>query len=254
MNSLLTDQHAVIYGGGGAIGAGVAATFAREGAHVHLAGRTLPALERVAAATEVASFKVLDALDESAVEQHLATLPRVDVSFNLIARGDVHGEMLLETTVEHAVGCVTTGATSNFITARAAARRMVEQRSGVILWISSGSARGAIAGMGGTGAADAATESLMLQFAKELGPHGVRVCGIYTAGVADTFGREHDTNAARRATGFGPEEIDKLIGGMAPLRRAPRLQEVADTAAFLASDRASGITGTVASVTAGLVS
>jgi enoyl-[acyl-carrier-protein] reductase (NADH) len=37
------------------------------------------------------------------------------------------------------------------------------------------------------------------------------------------------------------------------LKRAPRLQQVADTAAFLASDRAAGITATTVSVTCGLV-
>ena len=44
-----------------------------------------------------------------------------------------------------------------------------------------------------------------------------------------------------------------MIAGMAILRRAPRLAEVAETAAFLASDRASGMTATTANVTCGLV-
>jgi NAD(P)-dependent dehydrogenase (short-subunit alcohol dehydrogenase family) len=44
---LLKDKTAVIYGGGGAIGGAVARVFAREGARVFLAGRTLAKLERV---------------------------------------------------------------------------------------------------------------------------------------------------------------------------------------------------------------
>ena len=44
-----------------------------------------------------------------------------------------------------------------------------------------------------------------------------------------------------------------MIAGMAMLKRAPRLAEVAETAAFLASDRASGITASTANVTCGLV-
>jgi NAD(P)-dependent dehydrogenase (short-subunit alcohol dehydrogenase family) len=49
MTTLLTDKHAIIYGGGGSLGGGIARTFAREGATVHLAGRTREPLERVAA-------------------------------------------------------------------------------------------------------------------------------------------------------------------------------------------------------------
>jgi enoyl-[acyl-carrier-protein] reductase (NADH) len=44
-----------------------------------------------------------------------------------------------------------------------------------------------------------------------------------------------------------------MISGMAALRRTPRLADVAETAAFLASDRAAGITGSMTNVTAGLV-
>jgi NAD(P)-dependent dehydrogenase (short-subunit alcohol dehydrogenase family) len=253
MNSLLTHKHAVIYGGGGAIGTGVARTFAREGAEVHLAGRNREPLERVAAEIgDAAHVAVLDALDEAAVEAHLATLPRVDVSFNLVSRGDVQGRPLHELSVEEVMRPVL-GIRSNLITARAAARRMRDQRSGVILWLTSGSATGAAPGMGGTGPADAATDNYMRQLARENGRDGVRVCGIWTAGVYDTFLLDGDTNVSRRASGLTATQIDAMIGGMAALGRAPRLAEVADTAAFLASDRASGITGTVVNVTAGLV-
>ena len=62
---------AIIYGAGGGIGSGVARTFAREGATVHLVGRTREPLEAVAreAGGRVA---VLDAPDEDAVDAHAA--------------------------------------------------------------------------------------------------------------------------------------------------------------------------------------
>ncbi|HWF55583.1 MAG TPA: SDR family oxidoreductase [Solirubrobacteraceae bacterium] len=254
MNALLTHKHAVIYGGGGAIGAGVAASFAREGAHVHLVGRTREPLERVAAELgDGVDVAVLDATDEAAVEAHLASLPRVDVSFNLTSRGDVQGRPLHELSVEEVMRPVI-GIRSTLITARAAARRMLPQKSGVILWLTSGSATGAAPGMGGTGPADAATDNYMRQLARETGRDGLRVCGIWTAGVYDTFARHGDANVTRRASGMTAAQIDELIGGLAALGRAPRLAEVADAAAFLASDRAAGMTGTVMNVTCGLVS
>lgn len=253
MNQLLTDKHAVIYGGGGAIGAGIAAAFAREGAHVHLAGRTREPLERVAATTG-ARVTVLDALDEQAVEQHLATLPRVDVSFNLVTRGDVQGRPLTELTVDEVMRPLL-GVRSSLITARASARRMIEQGAGVILWLTSGSATGAAPGMGGTGPADAATDNYMRQLARETGRQGVRVCGIWTAGVYDTFlPPDGDPDVVARASGVTARQIDGMIGGLAALGRAPRLEQVAQAAVFLASDRAADTTGTVLNVTGGLVS
>lgn len=253
MHELLTDKHAVIYGGGGGIGAGVAAAFGREGAHVHLAGRTREPLERVAAKLPSATVTVLDALDEGAVARHLETLPRVDVSFNLVSRGDVQGRPLAELSVDEVMQPIL-GVRSTLITARAAARRMIEQGSGVILWLTSGSATGAAPGMGGTGPADAATDNYMRQLARETGRQGVRVCGIWTAGVYETFMREGDTNVSRRASGISAAQIDELIGGLAALGHAPRLEQVADAAAFLASDSAACTTGTVLNVTCGLVS
>jgi enoyl-[acyl-carrier-protein] reductase (NADH) len=50
-----------------------------------------------------------------------------------------------------------------------------------------------------------------------------------------------------------PQAAVEMIAGMAALRRAPRVAEVAEVAAFLASDRAAGMTGTMVNVTSGLV-
>jgi len=71
---LLEAKTAVIYGGGGSIAVAVAAAFAREGARVHLAGRTQESLERVAqeirSAGGTAHTAQVDALDERAVDEH----------------------------------------------------------------------------------------------------------------------------------------------------------------------------------------
>jgi NAD(P)-dependent dehydrogenase (short-subunit alcohol dehydrogenase family) len=90
---LLDGRNAVIYGGGGAIGGAVARAFAREGARVHLAGRTPAPLERVAeqvrAAGGVAETAVVDALDEGAVDEHADTVAAgtggIDICCNLIS-------------------------------------------------------------------------------------------------------------------------------------------------------------------------
>jgi NAD(P)-dependent dehydrogenase (short-subunit alcohol dehydrogenase family) len=260
---LLENKNAIIYGAGGGIGGGVARTFAREGARVFLAGRTRKPLEAVAAdiaaAGGSAEVAELDALDEQAVDQHARDVASraggVDVSFNLITRGDVQGIPLIDIPAADFTRAVTDGLTTQFLTARAAARQMVAQGSGVILSLTSGSARGTAPGMGNTGPADAAVESFMRYLAAEVGPRGVRVLGIYTAGVPETLTPDKLTavNSAMEVDAAGVERLVEGLAQMTMLRRAPRLAQVAEVVAFLASDRAGAMTGTIANVTCGLV-
>lgn len=260
MEKILDGKVAVIYGAGGGIGSGVARAFAREGATVHLVGRTAATLEAVAGAIAkdggTARTATVDALDEAAVDEHVRrvveTDGRLDVSFNLITRGDVQGTPLVEMSTDDVLRAPVTGLTTNFLTARAAARQMAGQGSGVILHLNSASGEGAMPGMGSTGPADAAVESLMRYLAAELGPQGIRVVGIWTAGVADTLTVDKITDV-NPEPGWDPKAVEEMIAGMSVLRRAPRLHDVVEAATFLASDRASGLTGTVVNVTAGLV-
>jgi NAD(P)-dependent dehydrogenase (short-subunit alcohol dehydrogenase family) len=257
---LLENKNAIVYGAGGGIGGGVARTFAQEGARVFLAGRTRKTLEAVAADIKSAGGKaevaVVDALDERAVDglvqDVVSKAGTVDVSFNLITRGDVQGLPLVEMTPDDLLRAVTNGLRSSFLTARAASRQMIKQGSGVILHLNSASGQGAQPGMGSTGPADAATESFMRYLAAELGPYGIRVCGIWTAGVAETLTQEKLAAVA----GANAPPVEAALAGIAAgaaLRRTPRLADVAGAAAFLASDRAAGITATMLNVTSGLV-
>lgn len=242
MKPLLADKNAIIYGAGGGIGGATARTFGQEGATLFLAGRTRKTLEETAKAVEAeggtAHVAVVDALDEQAVNDHVQRVVEeagtVDVSINLVTRGDVQGKPLLEMAVDDFMAPISAGVRANFITARAAARQMVSQRSGVIMMLTSGS--GTVQKpspefqMGGTGPADAATETFMRYLAAEVGPRGVRVLGLWTAGV------------------FHPE----LMAAVSMLGKGPTVEQVADAAAFLASDRASGTTATMFNASSGV--
>jgi NAD(P)-dependent dehydrogenase (short-subunit alcohol dehydrogenase family) len=254
MTRLLEGKTAVIYGAGGGIGGGVARTFAREGATVHLVGRRREPLEALAAEIgDAAHVAVLDVLDEQAVDEHARSLGRIDISFNLTTRGDVQGTPLIEMSAADVTRAVNNGLLSAFITARAAARRMTEQGSGVILGLTSGSARGTQPGMGSTGPADAATEAFLRYLAAEIGPAGVRVLGIYTAGVPETLTSEKLAKVNPALAGVDPQMLVDGLAGATMLRRAPALDQVAEVAAFLASDRAGAVTGTIVNATCGLV-
>lgn len=87
---------------------------------------------------------------------------RIDISVNLVPRGDFQGVPLIRTSVEDYVRPVAQGIACQFVTARAAARRMTAQGSGVILSLDSGSANGSPM-TGGTGAADGAIDALIRQ-------------------------------------------------------------------------------------------
>lgn len=256
---LLQQKVAVIYGAGGSIGRAVALAFAREGAMLYLTGRTASNVDAVAAAVRqaggTAHAAVVDALDEAAVDAHvdevIAAAGRLDVSINLVSRGDVQGIPLVDMAVDDLVRPVVNGVTATFVTARAAARRMAKQGSGVILAVNSGSAHGSPM-MGGTGLADAATDTLVRNLALELGPAGVRAAGVWVAGVPETLTVEK-LSAVNAAIDEGA--VEGILAQLAALRmtkRSPRLAEIADTITFVASDRAAGITGTWVNVTAGM--
>jgi NAD(P)-dependent dehydrogenase (short-subunit alcohol dehydrogenase family) len=257
---LLENRNAVIYGAGGSIGGAVAKEFAREGARVFLAGRTREKLERVArdigADGGSAEVAVVDALDERAVDEHardvVSQAGSIDVSFNLITRGDVQGIPLVDMATDDLLRAVVNGLRTNFMTARAAAHHMVEKGSGVILALDSGSANGSPM-MGSTGPADAATDTFIRNLAAEIGPRGVRVVGIWTAGLPETLSPESLAavdSKFRDEAAF--EGLIENLDQMRMTRRSPELAEVAATAAFLASDNAGAITGTFVNVTSGM--
>src|SRR5439155_10564959 len=111
--------------------------------------------EEIAAAGGRAEAAEVDALDERAVDAHadavVAKAGALDVSFNTIGHGDVHGMPLLAMPYEDFARPITTAVRTLFLTARAAARHMATRRSGVILAITATTARMSIPNVGGTG-------------------------------------------------------------------------------------------------------
>jgi 3-oxoacyl-[acyl-carrier protein] reductase len=267
---LLENKNAVIYGGGGAIGGAVARAFTREGARVFLAGRTLESLEAVAGEIRSSGGEAeaarVDALDERAVERHLGDVVEqagsIDISFNAISILRVlQGTPLAEMSLEDFTSPILTGTTTHFLTARAAARRMVEKGSGVILTLSTSAAR--LSGRdrkfhlnGGFGVACAAIEALTRQLAAELGPQGVRVVCLRPDAIPETWPddiRDQVVLEAGLGAGKTGAEVQAYMEDGTLLGRLPTLAEVANAAAFMASDRASAMTATVANISCGSI-
>lgn len=261
---LLENKNAVIYGGGGAIGGAIARVFAREGARVFLAGRTKARLEPVArditamgATVETAQ---VDVFDQQAVEEHAAAIAAtaggIDIALNAVSIMHDQGTLLADLSVEEFMRPIDGFLRTLFITTKAVARHMGGERPGVVLTLSEPGAKLAVGGILGHGVSAAGKEAFARLLAAELAPRNIRVVDIRPHAVVDAPAAGSYTKdvfaPSAAAAGLSVQEF--LEGGLAAgtlRKRLPTLSEVAETAAFLASDRAGAITGTVANLSGG---
>jgi NAD(P)-dependent dehydrogenase (short-subunit alcohol dehydrogenase family) len=258
---MLKNKVAVIYGAGGAVGGAVARAFAREGAKLFLAGRHRPRVEAVAKevvpAGESAETAEVDALDEQAVDRHLQSVidkeGRVDISFNAIGipNTKLQGVPLVDLGVEGFSLPIETYTRSYFLTARMAARRMLARRSGVIMTVTSIPSRTGIPLLGGVGPAMAAVEALTRNLSAELAPHGIRVVGLRPQGMPDSGTIKEVFGIHAKAWGISWEQFHEQVAGRTHTRRLTTLAEMANVAAFMGSDQASALTGTVVNLSMG---
>jgi NAD(P)-dependent dehydrogenase (short-subunit alcohol dehydrogenase family) len=257
---MLNDKVAVIYGAGGAIGGAVARAFAREGARLFLTGRARAPVETVAreivAAGGSAQAAEVDALDEKAVDRHLNAVidkaGRVDISFDAIGipDPDIVGVPLIELEAERFSRPIAAYTTSYFLTARLAARRMVAKKSGVIMTVSALPSRMGSPMVGGYSSAMAAKEALTRSQSLELAPHGIRVVSLRPHAIPETATIQEVFNLkAAKVMTF--EQWQEGLASRTHTRRLMTLAEVADVAAFMASDKATGMTGTTVNLSMG---
>jgi NAD(P)-dependent dehydrogenase (short-subunit alcohol dehydrogenase family) len=258
---LLKNKVAVIYGAGGGIGGAVARAFASEGAQLFLTGHRLAPVEVVAkdvvAAGGSAEAAEVDALDEEAVGKHLQFVidkaGRIDISFNAVGIPDtkIVGVPLVELHIEQFSLPITAYTTSYFLTARLAARHMIPNRSGVILRVTALHSRTGIPLVGGYGPAQAAMEALTRSLSAELAPQGIRVVGLRPQGMPETRTIRNAFEPRAKATGLTWGQFQEFLASKTHPRRLMTLEEMANVAVFMASDKASGMTGTTVNLTMG---
>lgn len=263
MNGLLLEnKNAVIYGGGGAIGGAVARVFAREGARVFIAGRTQAKLDAVAHDVAGTGGKVetaqVDVLDQQAVEKHAeevaATAGSIDIALNAVSVMHDQGTVLADLSLEEFMRPIDGFLRTLFITSKAVARHMGRERPGVILTLSEPGSKLAVGGILGHSVSAAGKEAFSRVLAAELAPSNIRVVGIRPHAVVDAPAAGSYTKDLFQQLAAGQPVQEFLEGGLAQgtlLKRLPTLSEVAETAAFLASDRAGAMTGTIANLSAG---
>jgi 3-oxoacyl-[acyl-carrier protein] reductase len=260
--SILTNKTAVLFGAAGGIGSAVAKAFAREGATVFLSGRNLEPVKRLQA--EIASTgghvhaHRVDALDPDAVDDYLSLVTRttagIDIVFNAVGVADVQGIPLLDMKLEDYERPIALATTTQFITSTATARRMTERGRGVIILITASPARMGYPNTGGFGVACAALEGFTRSLASEVGRRAVRVVCLRSAGSPDApaFNTEVLTNEKiDEPERLEAQQIIESMTAKTMLGRLPLTADVANVAAFVASDLASPMTGTVVNLTCG---
>ncbi|GGA84593.1 SDR family NAD(P)-dependent oxidoreductase [Puia dinghuensis] len=251
----LQNKNAIIYGAGGSLGSTVAKAFASAGAKVFLTGHRLPSIQKVAneilGAGEDAEAEAVDAMDEKAVVGHLERVVQkagtVDISFNAVDIPVIQNMPLTDIGVEDFVRSISLTMHTRFLTAVAAARVMMKQRSGVILSLTATPGGIGYPFTGNFAPACCAVESLSRNLASELGIYGIRVVNIRSGGSPDSrvFKEAIDHDPA------GMEPILRTMKEDTMLKKLPLMADIANVAVFLASDRAGQITGVTIDVTGG---
>lgn len=228
---------------------------------LHLAGRSKARLEKVASDIgEAAAVAEVDALDERAVAEHadavVADAGGIDIALNAVSVPFVHDTPFTELSPDEVMQPIDAYLRTNLVTATAVGRHMTARGAGAILTISAGASRAMAPGSLGFGTTCAAIEALTQRLAVELGARGVRAICLRPHLVADAPSNGSFTGELfeRRAAAAGAS-VEQLLARwpqhVTLLGRLPTLAQVADTAVFLASDRAAAMTGAVVDLTCG---
>ena len=128
---------------------------------------------------------------------------------------------------------------------------MVANKSGVIMRVTAIPSRTGIPLLGGYGPAMAAMEALTRSLSAELGPQGIRVIGLRPQAMPETHTIKQAYQPRAKASGMTWEQWQKSLASKTHTQRLMTLAEMANIAVFMASDQASGMTGTIVNMTMG---
>ena len=252
---ILKNKNAVIYGAGGSLGGAVAKALANAGANVFLTGRNISSVQKVGVeilkSGGIADVAIVDALDENAVNEHIENVVKkagtVDISFNAIGVDIVMNVPLVDISAEDFVSPITMTMQTRFITAKAAAKVMMKQKSGVILTLTATPGGIGYPFTGGFAPACSAVENFSRNLAIELGIYGIRVVNMRSGGSPDS-------RIFKKAIDRQPEVMVPMLKQMEAdtiLKKLPLMADIANLAVFLSSELAGKITGVTVDVSSG---
>jgi len=235
----LEGQRALVTGATSGIGRAVALQLARDGAEVLVhgrdAGRGAQTVQEITAAGGKASFVAADLGDPADVQRLASEVGDVDILIN--NAGISRFAPTAEFDVDSFDKMFATNVRAPFLLVAALAPGMAARGHGSIVSLSSMAGGVGLVGGAAYGATKAALEAMTRAWAAEYSASGVRVNAIAPGPVYT-------------ATPSGPEFI-RALGETTPMHRASQPEEIAEVIAFLASPRASYITGTTVAADGG---
>jgi NAD(P)-dependent dehydrogenase (short-subunit alcohol dehydrogenase family) len=245
MSGLLEDERTLVVGASRGIGRAVAETFAREGADVAVAARSVDPLESLSDELPGRSLAVTCDLRETesvdrAVDRAVDEFGGLDAVYN--SAGALVRGPLAEASDEDLELVVDVNLLGAMRLSRAALPSLVDS-GGTLLHVSSMLGEQGAERLPAYCASKGGLNNLIRQLAVEYGPDGVNVVGVAPGTTAT------ELNAAVRER--DPEWVEKRRQGV-PLGRLGTTADVAELSAFLASDRAAYVTGEIVTVDGGV--
>ncbi len=236
----LRDKVAIVTGGGSGIGAASCYAFAREGASVAVANRTLAKAEAVAREIEseggraiaIGADVALSADVRTMVDRTASELGPPNIVFN--NAGISPAGRITDISEAEWDACLDIDLKSVFLTAKAALPLMIEAGGGVILNTAGTFGIRAARNKAAYSVAKAGVINLSRSIALDYARDNIR-CNAICPGYVDTPLNE----------GFPPSERDAFLEQYQPLPGMIGAEDVAEMAAYLASDAARMITGQV---------
>jgi len=242
----LDDRTALVTGASQGIGEAVAKRLAAQGAKVVLAARTTEKLERVAGEVEEAGGRAavlaLDVAQPEAVEERLGGLPEdfADVDVLVNNAGITADNLLARMSLDDWNRVLQVNLTGAFVLTKAVLRGMMRRRWGRVINVSSVVGLMGNAGQANYAASKAGLVGFSKSLARELGSRGITV-NVVAPGYIQTAMTDK----------LGEKARDELVRSIA-LRRLGTVEDVAAAVAYLASEEAGYVTGTVLNVSGGL--
>ncbi|MEO7049227.1 MAG: SDR family oxidoreductase [Ferruginibacter sp.] len=244
----LKNKVAVVFAASGDISGAVAQSLSQHGAKVYVTARNFDVVKALAAEIKAnggtAEAAHVDAMNETEIDDFLkkvvADNGKLDIVFNGI--GANYEEMggrpsTTVATFEHFMAPIEKICGSQFLTARVAAKYMIQiQSEGTILLLTAALSRSKLSNVAGITAASAAIEGLTRVMAAEWGGDGIKVICICPGAIMDSKRISGWIDATAQQYGIPPEQLVAQYKAMDILKTSPTLKHVGETAAFLASE------------------